>query len=444
MTTERTTGHRWGHQTELAVANFPISGEQVPPEIIRALAAIKSAAAAVNAQLGVLDGDRAAAIAAAGDEIARGDWADQFPVDVFQTGSGTSTNMNMNEVIAHRAGEILGDSVHPNDHVNASQSSNDAFPSAIRIAVAALIESALLPGLGVLAEALDDLSAREATTVKMGRTHLMDAVPMTFGQEVGGWARSVRLAMAQIESSRNRLYELPLGGTAVGTGLNAPPRFGALVAAALAERTGLALREAEDHFQAQSSQDVLVEVSAACRGGALVLHKIAGDLRLLNSGPTGGIGEIRLATLQAGSSIMPGKVNPVVPEAVQQVAAQIVGNDATMVFASTMSTLQLNTAMPVMGLAGVRSVRLLAAASSLLASTAIEGLTVNADVMEGYAASSPALVTVLNPEIGYDRAAEVVKMMSAEGLSLAEALERAGIEVDLGSALLKMTGQADS
>ena len=292
--------------------------------------------------------------------------ADQFPVDVFQTGSGTSTNMNMNEVIANRAAEILGDAVHPNDHVNASQSSNDTFPSAARVAAVLQLRATLLPALESLRASLLDLSSRHQETVKMARTHLMDAVPMTFGQEVSGWARAIELSSERVDAMLSRLAELPIGGTAVGTGLNAPRGFGSMVAQRLTARTGCTFTEATNHFEAQSSQDAMVEAGATLKVVALSLHKIAGDLRLLGSGPNGGLGEITLPALQAGSSIMPGKVNPVIPEMVQQVAAQVVGNDATMTFAATMSTLQLSTAMPITARSLLSSIHLLANAASLL------------------------------------------------------------------------------
>jgi fumarate hydratase, class II len=419
-----TTTHRWGKQTDLAIQNFPVSGDRIPPSMIRALALIKWAAAGANAENGVIDGDLADAIRRAAEEVIAGEMADQFPVDVFQTGSGTSTNMNVNEVVADRAGELLGRQVHPNDHVNASQSSNDTFPSAARIAAALDITGRLLPSLDSLHAALAALSAQHEDTVKMGRTHLMDAVPMTFGQEAGGWARAVELASERVRSVLPRLRELPLGGTAVGSGLNAPAGFGSRIAAQLAARTGIPFVEAKDHFEAQSSQDVFVEAGAVAKVVALSLHKIAGDLRLLGSGPTGGLAELELPELQAGSSIMPGKVNPVIPEMVQQVAAQVVGNDATISFAATMSTLQLNTAMPVAARSLLSSIGLLANAAALLASRCLSGLQVNAERMRSYAEGSPALVTALAPRIGYDAASRLVHQAHEQGISLTELLER--------------------
>ncbi|HEY7625774.1 MAG TPA: class II fumarate hydratase [Ilumatobacteraceae bacterium] len=444
---------RWGKQTQLAIENFPVSGERIPPAIIRALAMIKAECAAVNGQLGTVPAPVAEAIRAAADEVAGGQLADQFPVDIFQTGSGTSTNMNMNEVLANRATEILRSAqqpaspdqdVHPNDHVNASQSSNDTFPSAARVAAATRITDALLPSLRDLQRSLIELATRHAGTVKMGRTHLMDAVPMTFGQEVGGWARTIELAVERLTGCLTRLGELPLGGTAVGTGLNAPAEFGALVAARLTARTGVAFIEATDHFEAQASQDALTEAAAVLKVVAVGLNKIAGDLRLLSSGPNGGLGEIVLPALQAGSSIMPGKVNPVIPEMVQQVAAQVVGNDATATFAATMSTLQINTAMPVIACSVLSSVDLLSNAITLLDTRCVRGIEINAVRMRTNAARSPAIVTALAPRIGYDEAARLVRQADEEGVSLAELLERSGdwTPESLDQALLEMARPA--
>lgn len=436
---------RWGKQTQLAIENFPVSGDRIPSPIIRALAMIKSESAVVNGELGTVPGPVADAIRTAADEVADGRLANQFPVDVFQTGSGTSTNMNMNEVLANRAAELLESTqydhnVHPNDHVNASQSSNDTFPSAARVAAALRITHALVPALRALHDRLVALAERHADTVKMGRTHLMDAVPMTFGQEVGGWARTVELALERVDASLPRLCELPLGGTAVGTGLNAPSGFGGLVAARLSARTGVAFVEAADHFEAQASQDALTEAAAVLKVVAVGLNKIAGDLRLLSSGPNGGLGEIELPALQAGSSIMPGKVNPVIPEMVQQVAAQVVGNDATVTFAATVSTLQINTAMPVIARSVLSSIDLLANAVTLLDERCIRGIAVNEAQMRTNAERSPAIVTALAPQIGYDAATKLVRQAEAEGVSLAELLERSGAwtQESLTRALLDM------
>jgi fumarate hydratase class II len=405
--------------------------------MIEALAMIKAECATVNGELGVVAMPIVAAIRQAADEVVGGEMADQFPVDVFQTGSGTSTNMNMNEVLAHRATELLGEPVHPNDHVNASQSSNDTFPSAARVAAVLQLTTCLLPALDSLRVSLLDLSIRHADTVKMARTHLMDAVPMTFGQEVGGWGRAVELSSDRVMATLPRLAELPLGGTAVGTGLNAPEGFGSLVAARLSERTGCTFTEAQDHFEAQSSQDAIAEAAAMLKVVALALHKVAGDLRLLGSGPNGGLGEIRLPTLQAGSSIMPGKVNPVIPEMVQQVAAQVVGNDATITFAATLSTLQINTAMPVAARSLLSSIHLLANAVGLLDVRCIRGVEVDESRMRRNAERSPAIVTALAPRIGYDAAAKLVHQAEDRGVSLAELIE----ELPDGSAVRSVVGE---
>ncbi|MEZ5248994.1 MAG: lyase family protein [Ilumatobacteraceae bacterium] len=405
-----------------------------------ALAEIKGAAAAVHRARGLIDADLAEAIERAAAAVTDGRWDDQFPVDVFQTGSGTSTNMNVNEVVANLASEALGRPVHPNDDVNRSQSSNDAVPAATRLAAAGLVTNQLAPALDRLAHSLRALSAAHTGTVKMGRTHLMDAVPMTFGQEVGGWARSVELGRDRITSCLDRLLELPLGGTAVGTGLNAPPGFDADIATELARRTGLATRPAADHMEAQSRTDSLTELSAMVKVVSLSLYAIAGDLRLLGSGPVGGLAEIRLPSLQAGSSIMPGKVNPVIPEAVQQVAAQIVGNDATVTFAATMSNLQLNTAAPVIARALVSSLQLLANAARLLADRCITGIAVDADRMLDVARRSPALVTVLAPSLGYDAAAALVSRAREDGRPLAELARDAGVPEHVTARLDDLAG----
>ncbi|QQS25216.1 MAG: class II fumarate hydratase [Actinomycetota bacterium] len=417
----------WGRQTELAIANFPISGEPMPWPVVEALLLVKAEAARVNADLGVIPRETADAIERAVAELVDEKMVEQFPVDVFQTGSGTSTNMNVNEVVAHRASELLGAAVHPNDHVNTSQSSNDTFPSAVRIAAARTTVHEVLPALDSLAEALTELAHRHLDTVKAGRTHLMDAVPMTFGQEVAGWARVVRLGRERFEAALPRVLELPLGGTAVGTGLNAPEDFAAAVIEGLARRTGLALREAVDHFEAQSSQDALVEIGATAKVVALGLHKIAGDLRLLGSGPATGLGEVRLPELQAGSSIMPGKVNPVIAEVVQQVAAQVVGNDAAATFAATASTLQLSTAMPLLARSVLSSLTLIASATNVLAERCVRGIEVDVDRMARHAASSAALVTSLAPNIGYDAAARLVRQAVAEGRSVRDVVTDAGL-----------------
>jgi fumarate hydratase class II len=407
-------GALWGAQTARAIENFPISGTTLPPELISALASLKGAAATVNGRLRVLPRDVARAVHDAAAEVASGAYQDQFPVDVFQTGSGTSTNMNVNEVLAHLASARLGRPVHPNDDVNASQSSNDVFPSAIRLAACWSIVRGLVPALDHLHAELRRLAREHAASVKAGRTHLMDAAPVTLGQEAAGWARQVELGRARLLDVLPRLGELPLGGTAVGTGLNAPPRFAKLVIATLAAELGLPLIEAVDHFEAQSAQDVLVEASGVTKVLALSLSKMAGDLRLMGSGPAAGLAEVTLPALQPGSSIMPGKVNPVVPEAVQQVACQVVGNDAAVTFAATFSTFQLNTAMPVMARNLLESLRLLTEVAPLLADRCLAGLEADTATMRRYAESSSAVVTALNPVIGYERAAEVAKRSMAE------------------------------
>ena len=413
----------WGPQTERAVANVgPIAGP-LPHDLIAAIIAIKIEAATVNERHGVLEHDVADAIRRAGDEAFLVDLV-QFPVDVFQTGSGTSSNMNVNEVLARLASDRAGLAVHPNDHVNASQSSNDVFPSAIRIAALLRVQRSLVPALEHLLASLADLAAAHAGTVKLGRTHLMDAVPMTFGQEAGGWARAVEQTLPLIAAASARLHEMALGGTAVGTGLNAPSGFGAEMATALGERFGLPLREAVDHFESQGGQEALGALSGACRTVALTLNKIAGDVRLLGSGPASGLGEVVVPDLQAGSSIMPGKVNPVIMEVAQQIAAQVVGNDAAITFASTNATLQLTTAMPVMANNLLASIDLCARAATLLADKGISLVEANTSRMRDYALRSPSLVTALAPFIGYDRAAVIAKSMVATGATIEQAGRR--------------------
>jgi fumarate hydratase class II len=416
-----TEGQLWGPQTTRAAANIGRVAGPPPRDLILTIVAIKIEAAAVNARLGVISEPIAQAIAEAGQEVLDGRFADQFPLDVFQTGSGTSTNMNVNEVIARRASDVSGLGVHPNDHVNASQSSNDVFPTAIRIAALLRVHRNLLPALARLHEHLRFLSVEHTRTVKLGRTHLMDAVPMTFGQEVGGWARSVELVSPRINSSAERLLELGLGGTAVGTGLNAPPTFGTEIAQRLGQRFNLSLREASDHFELQGSQEALSDLSGACRTAALAMNKIAGDLRLLGSGPASGLGEVIVPDLQAGSSIMPGKVNPIVLEVVQQIAAQVVGNDAALTFATTNATLQLTTAMPVMARNLLSTISICAKAADLLGDKGVALLEVDAKRMREHALRSPSLVTALAPYIGYDRAAVIAKSMLAHGLTIEEA-----------------------
>jgi fumarate hydratase, class II len=420
-------GPRWGRETALAIDNFRISGEPMPWEVVEALVLVKLAAAGANGELGAIPEDIAAAVAAACEEVLAGSQRDQFPVDVFQTGSGTSTNMNVNEVVASIASERLGRDIHPNDHVNACQSSNDVVPTAIRVAAVLSVLDRLSPALARLEEALLELARRHQRTVKLGRTHLMDAVPMTFGTEVGAWATAVRHARDRVLVALRHMQRLPIGGTAVGTGLNAVPGFAGATLERLRHRTGVGFVESDAPAHAQSTQDDVLELSGACRGVALALNKIAGDLRLLASGPSGGLGELTLPALQAGSSIMPGKVNPVIPEVVQLVAAQVVGNDAALVFASTLSTLQLSTAMPIAARCTMSSITLLASAADHLAERCIAGIEVDAKRMRRLAASAPTLVTALAPAIGYDAAVRIVQRSSELGIPLHESAEQEGV-----------------
>ncbi|MFI0796752.1 class II fumarate hydratase [Micromonospora rubida] len=420
----------WRAQTQRAVQNFPISGRGIEPAQIKALAQIKGAAAEVNGELGVIDADVAAAIAAAAAHVADGGYDDQFPIDVFQTGSGTSSNMNTNEVIATLAGRELGRDVHPNDDVNASQSSNDVFPSSIHLAATQFVVEDLVPALTHLAEALEAKSAEFETVVKAGRTHLMDATPVTLGQEFGGYAAQVRYGVERLEGALPRLAELPLGGTAVGTGINTPFGFAAAVIAKLRESTGLPLTEARNHFEAQGARDALVETSGQLRTIAIGLYKIANDIRWMGSGPRAGLRELRIPDLQPGSSIMPGKVNPVVAEAVRQVCAQVVGNDATVGFAGSQGDFELNVMLPVMARNLLESIRLIAASSRLLADRCVVGLVANADVCLAYAEGSPSIVTPLNRHLGYDEAASVAKEALAKEMSIREVVIARGHVAD--------------
>ncbi|WP_043536739.1 class II fumarate hydratase [Saccharomonospora cyanea] len=416
-------------QTQRAVENFPISGRGLERSQIRALGLLKAAAARVNARLGVLDGDLAAAIAAAADEVAEGKHDEHFPIDVFQTGSGTSSNMNANEVIATLASRASGRDVHPNDHVNASQSSNDTFPTTIRVAATEAVLTDVVPALDHLATVIEQRAAEWRDVVKSGRTHLMDAVPITFGQEAGAWAAQVRFGIERLRSGLPRLAELPIGGTAVGSGLNAPAGFGSAVADELAKVTGLPLTEARDHFEAQAAQDGVVETSGHLRTVAVSLNKIANDLRWLGSGPRTGLAEVALPDLQPGSSIMPGKVNPVICEATLQVAAQVIGNDAAVAFAGAQGNFQLNVNLPVIARNVLESARLLAAVSRLLADKVIAGMTVNVEVARAYAEGSPSIVTPLNAYLGYEEAASVAKQALAELRSIREVvIERGHVE----------------
>jgi fumarate hydratase class II len=420
---------KWRAQTQRAVENFPVSGQRISRAHISALARIKAAAATVNAKLGVLDGDIAEAIAAVAAEVARGDWDEQFPLDVFQTGSGTSSNMNTNEVIATLATERLGRPVHPNDHVNASQSSNDVFPSSIHVAATQGIVTELIPALDHLAAALGRKSEEFADVVKSGRTHLMDATPVTLGQEFGGYAAAVRLGVERLEGALPRIGELPLGGTAVGTGINTPPGFSATVISELAATTGLPLTEARNHFEAQASRDALVEGSGVLRVIAISLYKIANDLRWASSGPRAGLGEIRLPDLQPGSSIMPGKVNPVIPEAVCQVVAQVIGNDAAVAFGGSAGNFELNVMLPVIARNLLESIHILATISRLFADRCVDGIQADVERCRRYAESSPSIVTPLNKYIGYEEAAKVAKQSLAEEKTIREVvLERGFVE----------------
>ncbi|MEU8920248.1 class II fumarate hydratase [Kitasatospora sp. NPDC048545] len=420
---------KWQAQTQRAVENFPVSGQRLERAHIAALARIKAAAARVNARLGVLDEATAEAIASAAEEVADGRWDAEFPVDVFQTGSGTSSNMNTNEVIATLAGERLGRPVHPNDHVNASQSSNDVFPSSIHIAATAAVTHDLIPALEHLAEALERKAAEFARVVKSGRTHLMDATPVTLGQEFGGYAAQVRHGRERLLATLPRVAELPLGGTAVGTGINTPPGFPAAVIAEVARVTDLPLTEARDHFEAQGARDALVELSGQLRTVAVGFTKIANDLRWMGSGPRTGLGEINLPDLQPGSSIMPGKVNPVLPEVLLMVAAQVVGNDATVTLAGASGNFELNVMLPVIARNVLESVRLLANSARLLADRTVDGITANVERAREYAESSPSVVTPLNRYIGYEEAAKVAKQSLAERKTIRQVvLERGYVE----------------
>ena len=415
----------WGAQTQRAVDNFPISGIPVNERVIRALALVKAEAARVNAGLAEVPSvDRriANAIAAAAEEIAAGAHLDQFPIDAYQTGSGTSSNMNANEVIASLAAARLGGDaeVHPNDQVNASQSSNDVFPSAVHLAAAIAVVYELVPAAQTLVKALRKKQREFAHVVKSGRTHLMDATPVTLGQEFGGYASQLEDGIARLNDSLPRLCVLPLGGTAVGTGINAPKGFARKVIARLASRTGLPLREAKDHFAAQGARDALVETSGQLRTLAVSLVKIANDLRWMGSGPRAGLAEIRLPDLQPGSSIMPGKVNPVIPEVVTQVGAQVMGNDAAIGFAGAQGNFELNVFVPMIARNLLESIGLLTSACSVLAGKCVGGIEANVDRLKAYAESSPSIGTALAPHLGYEVATDVVKESTRTGKSIRE------------------------
>ena len=422
-----TTEQLWGGETAKAVENFPVSGERVPISVVRWLGRIKGAAARANAELGRLDGDLAERIASAADRVAAGEHDDQFPIDVFQTGSGTSSNMNANEVIANLAGE----GVHPNDHVNNGQSSNDVFPSAVHLAALDEATHRLLPAL----EALEQAFARKADDfkdiVKAGRTHLMDAVPVTLGQEFAGYAAQIRLAQRRIRNALPQVAQIPLGGTATGTGLNTHPRFAELVRARLSDATGLDIRSPEDPFEAQANRDALVELSGALKVTAVSLTKIANDLALMGSGPRAGIGEIFLPELQKGSSIMPGKVNPVLPEVVLQVSAQVIGNDTAITIGGTQGQFELNVRIPLMArnlVGATGSISLLSTAAELFRAKCVEGIEANEEGARRSAESTLAAATALNPFIGYDKAGEIVKEAAASGRLLREVALEKGVD----------------
>jgi fumarate hydratase class II len=408
-------------QTARAVENFPISGTTLERAHIAALAQIKKSAALANASLGVLDKNIADAIAYAADEVISGKHDGEFPVDVFQTGSGTSSNMNMNEVLATLATAKLGSKVHPNDHVNASQSSNDVFPTSVHLAVTSALIHNLLPSLDHLAKALEVKAKAWESVVKAGRTHLMDATPVTLGQEFGGYAAQIRYGIERVESTIARVAEVPLGGTAVGTGINTPKGFPQEVIRLLAAETKLPVTEARNHFEAQGARDALVEASGALRTLSVGVTKICNDLRWMGSGPNAGIGELAIPDLQPGSSIMPGKVNPVIPEAVMMVVARVIGNDATVAWAGATGNFELNVAIPVMGNALLESIRLLSNSLVLLADKTIDGLEANVERSRALAESSPSIVTPLNKYIGYESAAKIAKHAVAKGVTIREA-----------------------
>ena len=432
----------YGAQTQRAVENFPVSGDGLEPAQIAALARIKKAAAIANARLGVLDQGIADAIASAADRVITGEFDDtDFPIDVYQTGSGTSSNMNMNEVLSSLASASLGSPVHPNDHVNASQSSNDVFPTSVHVAVTGALIHDLIPSLEHLAEALEEKAVLWATAVKSGRTHLMDATPVTLGQEFGGYAMQIRLGIERVRSALPRVAEVPLGGTAVGTGINTPAGFPQLVIALLAEETGLPITEARDHFEAQGARDSLVEASGALRVLAVSLTKICNDLRWMGSGPNTGIGELHIPDLQPGSSIMPGKVNPVIPEAVLMVCSRVIGNDASIAWSGASGAFELNVAIPVMGTALLESIRLLSNSAVLLADKTVAGLEANLERARALAESSPSIVTPLNRVIGYEAAAKIAKHSVAKGITVREAVIDLGF-VDRGEVTLEQLDSA--
>jgi fumarate hydratase class II len=417
----------WGGETRKAVENFPVSGEPIPASVARWLGRIKAAAARVNAELGLLDEDKAQRIAEAGDRVVAGELDDQFPIDVFQTGSGTSSNMNANEVIA----ALSGEDVHANDDVNMGQSSNDVFPSAVHLAALDEITNDLMPALQRLADSLQAKAAEFDDVVKSGRTHLMDAVPVTLGQEFGGYAAQVRQSYERVGSTLQRLGQIPLGGTAVGTGLNTHPEFAARVRRRLSDETGLVISAPADPFEGQAARDALVEASGALKTVAVSLTKIANDLRLMGSGPRTGLAEIFLPELQKGSSIMPGKVNPVIPEVVTQVAAQVIGNDTAITVGGMQGHFELNVFVPMLARNLLDSIKLLASASRLLAEKCVDGIDANLEMCERYAELTLSAATALNPYIGYDAASEIVKEAASSGRPLREIARERGVPEDV-------------
>jgi fumarate hydratase class II len=429
----------WGGETAKAIANFPVSGEPIPAAVARWLGRIKAAAARVNAELGLLDAEKAERIAAAGDRIAAGELDDQFPIDVFQTGSGTSSNMNANEVMATLAGEP----VHANDDVNMGQSSNDVFPSAVHLAALDELVNDLLPALRQLGDSLAAKAKEFDNVVKSGRTHWMDAVPVTLGQEFGGYAAQVRQGAARVEATLERVGQIPLGGTAVGTGLNTHPEFAARVRETLAADSGLMILPPADPFESQAARDALVEASGALKTVAVSLTKIANDLRFMGSGPRAGLAEIFLPELQKGSSIMPGKVNPVIPEVVTQVAAQVVGNDAAITVGGMQGHFELNVFVPLIARNLLDSIKLLAAASRLLAEKCVDGIEANREQNERYAELTLSAAAALNPYIGYDKVGEIVKEAAASGRSLREVARDAGVEESVLDEALDYRKMAD-
>ena len=417
----------WGGETTKAVDNFPVSGERVPIPVVRWLGRLKAAAARANEQVAGLDSDIASRIAAAGDAVANGEHDDQFPIDVFQTGSGTSSNMNANEVIAN----IAGEGVHPNDHVNMGQSSNDVFPSAVHLAALGEVSADLIPAMEGLADTLERKASEFADVVKAGRTHLMDAVPVTLGQEFGGYASQVRLGIERVRATVGHVGQIPLGGTATGTGLNTHPQFAEKVREILVSDTNLSISAPLDRFEAQGNRDALVELSGALKVYAVSLNKIANDLALMGSGPRAGLAEIRLPELQKGSSIMPGKVNPVIPEVVIQVAGQVIGNDAAITFAGAQGQFELNVRVPMIARNLLDSIKLLASASRLLDDKCVAGVEANTEMTDRHAEATLATATALNPHIGYDRASEIVKEAADSGRMLREVALEKGVEEEI-------------